>query len=111
MIAGVIAVVAVVLSLAGSVNRLHRLFLRRENPPLRSLGLLAESQIVRNVAVWSSSLRSPPPSHLLLSSRSFGDLGVIVSAVAAVVLSLVGSDDYVLLSFLRCENPPPRFLD
>ena len=39
-----------------------------------------------------------------------GDLGVIASAGAAVVLSLVGSEDCVLLPFLRSVNPPPRFL-
>ena len=40
-----------------------------------------------------------------------GDIGVVVAcAVAAVVVSLAGSDDCVLLSFQRCENPPPRFL-
>ena len=39
-----------------------------------------------------------------------GGLCVTVSADAAVALSLVGSDDCVLLSFLRCGNPPPRFL-
>ena len=40
-----------------------------------------------------------------------GDIGVVVaSAVVAVVVSLAGSDDRVPLSFLRCENPPPRVL-
>ena len=35
---------------------------------------------------------------------------VVASAVAAVVVSPVGSDDCIPLSFPRCENPPPRFL-
>ena len=40
-----------------------------------------------------------------------GDIGVVVaSAVAAVVVSLVGPDCFLLLSFLRSEIPPPRFL-
>ena len=40
-----------------------------------------------------------------------GDIGAVVaSAVVVVVVSLAGSDDCVLLSFQRCENPPPRVL-
>ena len=106
MVAVVIAVVVVVLSLACSVNRLHILFLRRENPPLRSLELLAESQIVTECCC----LVVVAAVALVAVVAVVGDLGVIVSAVAAVVLSLVGSDDCVLLLFLRSVNPPPRFL-
>ena len=40
-----------------------------------------------------------------------GDIGVVVaSAFAAVVVPLVGPDCFLLLSCLRSEIPPPRFL-
>ena len=78
----------------------------------RSSRLLAESQIVKNgtvcmaVVVANAVVIAPVGSVAVV-----GRLRVCVAnAVAAVVLSLVGSDDCVLLSFLRSENPPPRVL-
>ena len=110
MDAVVIAVVVVVLSLACSVNRLHILFLRRENLPLRISVLLAESQIVRECCSVVVVAAVAVAVALVAVVAVVGGLGVIASAVAAVVLSLVSSGDCVLLSFLRCENPPPRVL-
>ena len=86
------------------------MFLRRENPPLRNSGLLTERQIVKECCSLVVVAAVAVAVTLVAVVAIVGGLGVIASTVAAVVLSLVGSDDCVLLPFLRCENPPPRFL-
>ena len=90
MVAVVIAVVGLVLSLTGSVHRIHRLFLRRENPPPRSSRLLAESRIVTNGAVCMVVVVAVAVAVVLVAVVAVvGGLGAIVSAAAAGVLSLV----------------------
>ena len=69
---------------------------------------MAESQIVKNATVCMAVVIAVAVVVALVAVvKVVGDIGV---AVAAVVVSLVGSDNCVLLSFLRCENPPPRVL-
>ena len=74
--------------------------------------LLAESQIVKNATVCMAVVIAVAVAVALVAIvEVVGDIGVVVaSAVAAVVVSLVGPDCFLLLSFLRSEIPPPRFL-
>ena len=78
----------------------------------QSSGLLAESQIVKNATVCMVVVIAVAVVVALVAVvEVVGDIGVVVaSAVAAVVVSLVGPDCFLLSSFLRCENPPPRVL-
>jgi len=70
--------------------------------------LLAESQIVKNATVCMAVVIAVAVVVALVAVvEVVGDIGV---AVAAVVVSLVGTDCFLLLSFLRSEIPPPRFL-
>ena len=78
----------------------------------RSSRLLAESQIVRNATVCMAVVIAAAVVVALVAVvEVVGDIGVVVAgAVAAVVVPLVGPDCFLLLSFPRFENPPPRFL-
>ena len=78
----------------------------------RSSRLLAESQIVKNATVFMAVVIAVAVAVALVAIvEVVGDVGVVVaSAVAAVVVSLVGPDCFLQLSFPRSEIPTPRFL-
>ncbi len=78
----------------------------------RSSRLLVESQIVKNATVCMAVVIAVAVVVALVAVvEVVGDIGIVVaSAVAAVAVSLVVPDCFLLLSFLRYVNPPPRFL-
>ena len=79
--------------------------------------LLAESQIVKNATVCMAVVIAVAVAVALVAVvEVVGDIGVVVasavaaSAVAVTVVSLVGPECFLQLSFPRSEIPPPRFL-